>query len=256
MAASCAPVKATATERASAAADGPQVDAETGDEPLPLCGQMRLLGRIDEIPTPEEALVQGDAHLSREMIVADPCTPQRRLAWPGTGAEMPRAGRNAHQAFEHARNVLVRKREVAMAPLPARENEPAGFELGEVRARRLGRDARLVRELGGSQGATAHQCRQHVRSRRIPHERGDAGDVRSGFHCSIMNEASVRGKGLNRDSQLQEVSMTVTCLIRYTLDPSKRDAFESYAQKWLEIIPRCGGDLVGYFMPHEGTNDV
>ena len=50
--------------------------------------------------------------------------------------------------------------------------------------------------------------------------------------------------------------MTVTCLIRYTLDPSKRDAFESYAQKWLEIIPRCGGDLVGYFMPHEGTNDV
>src|SRR5690606_7501055 len=55
MAASCAPVKATATERASAAADGPQVDAETGDEPLPLCGQMRLLGRIDEIPTPEEA---------------------------------------------------------------------------------------------------------------------------------------------------------------------------------------------------------
>ncbi|HEU5235826.1 MAG TPA: NIPSNAP family protein, partial [Pyrinomonadaceae bacterium] len=22
------------------------------------------------------------------------------------------------------------------------------------------------------------------------------------------------------------------------------------------IIPRCGGHLVGYFLPHEGTNDV
>jgi hypothetical protein len=24
----------------------------------------------------------------------------------------------------------------------------------------------------------------------------------------------------------------------------------------VSIIPRCGGDLVGYFMPHEGTNNV
>ena len=50
--------------------------------------------------------------------------------------------------------------------------------------------------------------------------------------------------------------MTITCLIRYTIDPFKRDAFETYARNWLEIIPRCGGDLLGYFMPHEGTNDV
>lgn len=50
--------------------------------------------------------------------------------------------------------------------------------------------------------------------------------------------------------------MTVTCLIRYDLDPFKREAFEAYAQRWLDIIPRCGGDLLGYFMPHEGTNDV
>src|SRR5438309_2135908 len=25
---------------------------------------------------------------------------------------------------------------------------------------------------------------------------------------------------------------------------------------WGRIIPRCGGHLVGYFLPHEGTNDV
>jgi hypothetical protein len=50
--------------------------------------------------------------------------------------------------------------------------------------------------------------------------------------------------------------MTVTCCIRYTIDPFKRDAFEAYARNWLEIIPACGGDLLGYFMPHEGTNNV
>jgi hypothetical protein len=50
--------------------------------------------------------------------------------------------------------------------------------------------------------------------------------------------------------------MTVTCFIRYRIDPFQRDAFEQYARRWLEIIPACGGDLVGYFLPHEGTNDI
>ena len=50
--------------------------------------------------------------------------------------------------------------------------------------------------------------------------------------------------------------MTVTCFIRYRIDPFQRDAFGQYARRWLEIIPACGGDLVGYFLPHEGTNDI
>jgi len=50
--------------------------------------------------------------------------------------------------------------------------------------------------------------------------------------------------------------MTVTCSIRYVIDPFKRDLFETYARKWLSIIPACGGDLLGYFMPHEGTNNI
>jgi len=50
--------------------------------------------------------------------------------------------------------------------------------------------------------------------------------------------------------------MTVTVLIRYAIDPFKRDAFEAYSKAWLEIIPRCGGELLGYFLPHEGTNNV
>jgi hypothetical protein len=50
--------------------------------------------------------------------------------------------------------------------------------------------------------------------------------------------------------------MTVTCCIRYVLDPFKRVMFEKYAHRWAAIIPKCGGDLLGYFMPHEGTNNI
>ena len=50
--------------------------------------------------------------------------------------------------------------------------------------------------------------------------------------------------------------MKVTCCIRYTLDPYKREAFEDYARQWLTIIPACGGELHGYWMPHEGTDNI
>lgn len=50
--------------------------------------------------------------------------------------------------------------------------------------------------------------------------------------------------------------MSVTCFIRYRIDPFQREAFAAYAREWLRIIPRCGGDLIGYFLPHEGTNDI
>jgi hypothetical protein len=50
--------------------------------------------------------------------------------------------------------------------------------------------------------------------------------------------------------------MALTCFIRYQIDPFQREAFREYAQHWLRIIPRCGGRLLGYFLPHEGTNDI
>jgi hypothetical protein len=50
--------------------------------------------------------------------------------------------------------------------------------------------------------------------------------------------------------------MRLTCFIRYQIDPFQLDAFKEYAARWATIIPRCGGNLVGYFLPHEGTNDV
>jgi NIPSNAP len=50
--------------------------------------------------------------------------------------------------------------------------------------------------------------------------------------------------------------MDITCFIRYQIDPFQRDAFRRYAENWGRIIPRCGGRLLGYFLPHEGTNDI
>ena len=50
--------------------------------------------------------------------------------------------------------------------------------------------------------------------------------------------------------------MTILCIIRYQIDPFQREVFKQYAENWGRIIPRCGGHLVGYFLPYEGTNDV
>jgi hypothetical protein len=50
--------------------------------------------------------------------------------------------------------------------------------------------------------------------------------------------------------------MAITVFIRYQIDPFKRAQFEAYSKRWLSIIPKCGGDLIGYFMPHEGTNNI
>ncbi len=50
--------------------------------------------------------------------------------------------------------------------------------------------------------------------------------------------------------------MNITCVIRYQIDPFQREAFRRYAEAWGRIIPRCGGRLLGYFLPHEGSNDI
>ena len=86
------------------------------------------------------------------------------------------------------------------------------------------------------------------------------------FYGSTMIEVSPNRRMLLRGSLLasllallpraaaQEKTMNVVCHIRYELDPFKRAQFEEYAKVWLKLIPANGGNLLGYFMPHEGTN--
>ena len=57
-------------------------------------------------------------------------------------------------------------------------------------------------------------------------------------------------------AQPTRTSSMITCVIRYQIDPFQRDAFAEYARNWGQIIPECGGHLIGYFLPYEGTNDV
>ena len=48
----------------------------------------------------------------------------------------------------------------------------------------------------------------------------------------------------------------ITCFIRYQIDPFQKDEFRKYAENWGRIIPQCGGHLIGYFLPYEGTNNI
>lgn len=41
----------------------------------------------------------------------------------------------------------------------------------------------------------------------------------------------------------------ITLSIRYTIEARKRPDFERYARSLTKIIPRCGGELVGYWLP-------
>jgi NIPSNAP len=67
----------------------------------------------------------------------------------------------------------------------------------------------------------------------------------------------IRCKNSSAKDQFQGLTaMTITVFIRYQIDPFQRDAFEDYARRWLLIIPACGGKLDGYWVPHEGTNNI
>lgn len=48
----------------------------------------------------------------------------------------------------------------------------------------------------------------------------------------------------------------LTCVIRYQIDPTKKEQFAQYARNWGQAIPRCGADLIGYYAPHEGSSTL
>jgi hypothetical protein len=53
-----------------------------------------------------------------------------------------------------------------------------------------------------------------------------------------------------------ENNQAVTCQIRYTLDPDKLTAFETYARTWVSLIERYGGIHHGYFIPRASPDRV
>src|SRR5690348_15664387 len=68
--------------------------------------------------------------------------------------------------------------------------------------------------------------------------------------------ATVAVRPADSKSPSRRNAVSIACFIRYQVDPFQLDAFRTYAENWGRIIPRCGGHLIGYFLPHEGTNDI
>ena len=48
----------------------------------------------------------------------------------------------------------------------------------------------------------------------------------------------------------------ITCYLRYVIDPNKIEEFEIYAKRWIPLVERFGGTHHGYFLPHEGANNI
>ncbi len=48
----------------------------------------------------------------------------------------------------------------------------------------------------------------------------------------------------------------ITCHVTYQIDPDKVTEFELYSKAWITLVERFGGTHHGYFLPHEGPNDL
>jgi hypothetical protein len=48
----------------------------------------------------------------------------------------------------------------------------------------------------------------------------------------------------------------ITCYVRYVIDPAKTREFEIYGKMWIPLVEKLGGQHHGYFLPHEGPNNV
>ena len=259
-----------------------------GQETLALGGQLDVVLVLANQLLPFHAVEHLHAEIAGQVIVANPRPAQRRILRPGAHAHVAGAGGEPREALEHAGDVGIAEAVIAVAALLFLFDQAAGLELRKMRTRGLRRDAGLLRQLARGQRAAGHQRREHVGAGGIADQRGDHGDIGTCFHRSMIDEAfesikrlvkfakclarhCERGRsnpsslcriGLLRSlamtvgSRKPEVPMAVTVFIRYQLDPFKRAMFEQYARRWFTIIPKCGGDLVGYWMPHEGTNNI
>lgn len=176
------------------------------------------------------------SHRRETIVQLHPNGPRDVVVARTRGAQAMRGGRHERvtcaacegaQRFERRGDASAVKAVVAVLPLDHDAHQllpPQPIQVGAGgRWAHGGND----RELGARSCVTVHQAEEHPCARRF-----------------------TNGACNGRDGEID------ICFIRYQIDPFQREAFKEYAQKWGRIIPRCGGHLVGYFLPSEGTNDV
>jgi hypothetical protein len=146
-----------------------------------------------------------------------------------------------------------------MLPLDQHLDQALHPESIQVYARRRGTHAGYDGELRARSRMAVHQAIEHARPGLLADCRRDFrnGGIMLGFdiHIFMVDEVCRHGN-CDTAGMYGQNPMTVTCIIRYQIDPFRREEFKRYAENWGRIIPRCGGHLVGYFLPYEGTNDV
>jgi hypothetical protein len=76
-----------------------------------------------------------------------------------------------------------------------------------------------------------------------------------GIGAAAFMTLAVAGEAGARET-IRKNAMKILCVIRYQIDPFKRDDFKKHVENLTAFVPRCGGHLVAYCLPHEGTNDV
>ena len=179
MRAALAPVEARPAQHArrlaAAGAQRADVDADALEQRDADVGDKTRVVRELEVTAGHERIGERHAELAREVVVTRARRAQCRVARPGhrhTPVGLER-GRDLHDAFQHLCDGRRREPVIAMAALLLHLHEIGGHHAREMRARRLRRDARGLRELRRGQRATVHQRMKHDRARRLAGERSD-----------------------------------------------------------------------------------
>jgi NIPSNAP len=271
-----APVEAAVGEAAALGAKRFDVDAESAESSLSGGGDQIRGARsglrdapgggagsgISDPAESKEAVVESNGEGSGHVIVAG-AGGAERLRCGGDEARSGDAGEDA-EALEGAGDFGAGERVIAMAPLGGDADEALVFEAAEVNAGGGGRDVGENGELSAGAGVAVEERTKHAGPGGLADGGGDGRD--GGVHSLLcihgltVNEVWARSKGQDENrvqvTDCGDPAMAMTCFIRYQIDPFQKDAFQRYAENWGRIIPRCGGNLVGYFLPQEGTNDV
>ena len=108
--------------------------------------------------------------------------------FPGTRPrpQVPGPRRHRHQRLDAMRDVGVGDPKMAGAALFPADDDPGGFELCEMHARRRKRHPRLGGKLSHGQRIARHQGHDHIGARRIAEQRRRDRNVGAVFHGLTM----------------------------------------------------------------------
>lgn len=238
--------------------------------------------------------MQRDTQRAGDVIVASAgrAQPVGRVGHEGVA----RSARQHAQGFKGSRYVIPIKTVITMLALGEYFHQALRFQALQMDAGGRGSDLRYYCKLSAGAGTAIGQAIEHAGARRLTNRRCNSRDRRirvlAYIHTLMVDEVFLFDNQHSREMPSAETSalpitrreaigmiaatgaaltfgfddlmakppkgqpMTITCFIRYQIDPFQKDEFKKYAENWGRIIPRCGGHLLGYFLPYEGTNDV